>query len=162
MLEARIAGMIGPTLDDMGYTLVRVRVSGGRSQQIQIMAEHKNLATMTVEDCATISRAISALLDVEDPVAGPYNLEVSSPGLDRPLVCPADYVRFKGLLACLDVTRPVNGRKRFRGRIADADTATVTVETDGGPIELDFGDIAKASLVITDDLLRSVPDRGLS
>lgn len=161
-IEQRVAEIIEPALDDMGYTLVRVQLSGGKRAQLQIMAEHKNLGPMTVDDCADISRAVSALLDVEDPIPNAYNLEVSSPGIDRPLVRPADYDRFKGLLAKLDVARPIDGRKRFKGRIAGIDGETVTVETDDGPLELDFGDIAKASLIITDDLLKAAPERGLS
>lgn len=161
-LEERVAGIIEPALDDMGFALVRVQLSGGKRQSLQIMAEHKNFGPMTVDDCAQISRAVSALLDVEDPIPGTYNLEVSSPGIDRPLVRPADYDRFKGLLARVDVARPIDGRKRFKGRIAGIAGDTVTVETDNGLLELDFGDIAKASLIITDDLLRSAPERGLS
>ncbi|MEQ8667185.1 MAG: ribosome maturation factor RimP [Rhodospirillales bacterium] len=161
-IEQRVAEIIEPALDDMGYTLVRVQLSGGKRAQLQVMAEHKNFGPMTVDDCAKISRAVSALLDVEDPIPGAYHLEVSSPGIDRPLVRPADYDRFKGLLAKLDVARPIDGRKRFKGRIAGIDGDTVTVETDNGPLKLDFGDIAKASLIITDDLLKAAPERGLS
>lgn len=161
-LEDRVAEIIEPTLEDMGFALVRVQLSGGKRKQLQVMAEHKNFGPMTVDDCAQISRAISAVLDVEDPITDAYNLEVSSPGIDRPLVRPADFDRFKGLLARVDVATPIDGRKRFKGKIAGIDGETVTVETDQGPLQFDFGDIAKASLIITDELLRSAPERGLS
>lgn len=161
-LEQRVADIIEPALDDMGYALVRVQLSGTQRPQLQIMAEHKNFGPMTVDDCADISRAVSALLDVEDPIAGAYTLEVSSPGIDRPLVRIGDYDRFKGLVARVDVARPVEGRKRFTGRIADVAGETITLDTEQGAIAVDFGDIARAKLIITDDLLANAPERGLS
>ncbi len=161
-LEQRVADIIEPALEDMGYALVRVQLSGTKRPQLQIMAEHKNLGPMTVDDCADISRAVSALLDVEDPISGAYNLEVSSPGIDRPLVRLNDYDRFKGLVAKVDMAQPVDGRKKLTGRIAGIEGETVKVETDQGEIAVAFTDIAKAKLVITDDLLANAPGRGLS
>jgi len=161
-LEQRVADIIEPALDDMGFALVRVQLSGSRRPQLQIMAAHKNFGPMTVDDCADISRAVSALLDVEDPISGAYTLEVSSPGIDRPLVRLGDYDRFTGLVARVDVVRPIDGRKRFTGRIAAVEGETITLDTDHGAMAVDFGDIARAKLIITDDLLANAPDRGLS
>src|SRR5712675_2493030 len=101
----------------MGYRLVRVAVLGAGRATLQIMAERRDDASMTVDDCADISRSVSALLDVADPIAGAYTLEVSSPGIDRPLVRPEDYERFTGFEARIELARPVDGRKRFRGRL---------------------------------------------
>ncbi len=113
-----IGRIIEPSLDAMGYRLVRVMQTGGlRRPTLQVMAERRDEEPMTVEDCAEISRAVSALLDVADPIAGAYMLEVSSPGIDRPLVRPEDYDRFVGFEARIDLSSPLDGRKRFRGRV---------------------------------------------
>ena len=101
----------------MGYRLVRVMITSGRRATLQVMAEPFDDRPMTVEDCAEISRSVSALLDVADPIAGAYMLEVSSPGIDRPLVRPEDYDRFSGFEARIELARPLEGRKRFRGRL---------------------------------------------
>ena len=117
-----IARIIEPSLDAMGYRLVRLMQTGGlRRPTLQVMAERRDDAPMTVEDCAEISRAVSALLDVADPIAGAYMLEVSSPGIDRPLVRPEDYDRFAGFEARIDLASPLDGRKRFRGRVLGRD-----------------------------------------
>ena len=114
---AAIEAMIAPTLEAMGYVLVRVRFAGGGRPTLQVMAERVDGAGMTVEDCAEVSRTLSALLDVEAPLPGAYLLEVSSPGIDRPLIRPADYQRFAGRQAAIETQRPIDGRKRFRGRL---------------------------------------------
>src|SRR5437773_11488495 len=101
----------------MGYRLVRVALIGAQRPTLQVMAERRDEAAMTVEDCADISRSISALIDVEDPIAGAYLLEVSSPGIDRPLVRPEDYDRFAGFEARIELGEPVDGRKRYRVRL---------------------------------------------
>ena len=117
-----IARIIEPSLDAMGYRLVRLMQTGGlRRPTLQVMAERRDEAPMTVEDCAEISRAVSALLDVADPIAEAYMLEVSSPGIDRPLVRPEDYDRFAGFEARIDLASPLDGRKRFRGRVLGRD-----------------------------------------
>src|ERR1700687_93581 len=100
----------------MGYRVVRVALTGTGRPTLQVMAERRDDASMTVEDCAEISRSISALLDVADPIAGAYMLEVSSPGIDRPLVRPEDYDRFAGFEARIELNAPLDGRKRFPGR----------------------------------------------
>ena len=114
---AEVERLISPSIDDLGYELVRVQLSGDGAPTLQIMAERKDRGDMTVEDCAEISRLVSALLDVEDPVPGAYTLEVSSPGLDRPLMRIGDYDRFAGYEARVETRRLIDGRKRFRGRL---------------------------------------------
>jgi ribosome maturation factor RimP len=108
---------------------------------------------MTVEDCAEISRAVSALLDVADPIAEAYLLEVSSPGIDRPLVRPEDYDRFAGLEARIDLSSPLDGRKRFRGRVLGRDGDHVRLAVEGDEVRLPFAAIARAKLVLNDELL---------
>jgi ribosome maturation factor RimP len=151
---ARIEELIAPTLEGMGYALVRVQLSGGKgTPRLQVMAERSDGAPMTVEDCAAISRAISPVLDVEDPIASTYTLEVSSPGIDRPLVKPADFDRFAGFEAKLESARPVEGRRRFRGRLRGTAEGAVRIESDGTEYKVPLADVQKARLVITDDLL---------
>jgi ribosome maturation factor RimP len=108
---------------------------------------------MTVDDCADISRSVSALLDVADPIASAYTLEVSSPGIDRPLVRPEDYDRFAGFEARIEVSRPISGRKRFRGRLLGRSGDTVRLIAEAGEVEVPLSAIARAKLVLTDDLL---------
>jgi ribosome maturation factor RimP len=150
-----IAPIIEPSLEAMGYRLVRVAFLGPRRATLQIMAERIDDTPMTVDDCTEISRSVSALLDVADPIAGAYMLEVSSPGIDRPLTRPEDYDRFTGFEAKLELGRPLDGRKRFRGRILGRADDHVRLVDDSGEISLPISDIAKAKLVITDDLLKS-------
>ena len=137
----------------MGYRLVRVALTSTRRPTLQVMAERRDEAPMTVADCADISRAISALLDVADPIASAYTLEVSSPGIDRPLVRPEDYDRFAGFEARIDLSDPLDGRKRFRGRILGRDRDHVSLAVEGGEARLPLAGIARAKLVLTDDLL---------
>jgi len=156
-LESRIEALISPIIADMGYVLVRVRFTTGGRSKLQIMAERPDGA-MSVEDCAGLSRAVSAVLDVEDPIAGEYTLEVSSPGLDRPLVKPEDYIRFKGAEAKIELLRILNGRKRFKGRLVGLDVTTsgevVIIEEDGGVRSvLPYQLIDEAKLVLTDALI---------
>ena len=154
-----IAPIIEPSLEAMGYRLVRVALLGARRATLQIMAERTDDTPMTVDDCTQISRSVSALLDVADPIAEPYMLEVSSPGIDRPLTRPEDYDRFAGFEAKIELGRPFDGRKRFRGRLLGRDETHVRVVAEAGEVRLPLADIAKAKLVITDDLLaaRSTP-----
>jgi ribosome maturation factor RimP len=149
-----IARIIEPSLDAMGYRLVRVMLtSAPRRPTLQVMAERLDEASMTVDDCAEISRAISALLDVADPIAGAYMLEVSSPGIDRPLVRPEDYDRFAGFEARIDLAAPHDGRKRFRGRLLGRAGDDVRLVAETGEVSLPFAAIARAKLVLTDDLI---------
>ena len=149
----RIAAIIEPSLGAMGYSLVRVAHTGGRRPTLQIMAERRDGAGMTVADCEEISRNVSALLDVQDPIAGAYVLEVSSPGIDRPLVRPEDYERFSGFEAKVELGHGIEGRKRFRGRILGRSGDTVRLATEQGEVDLPLSDVARAKLVLTDDLL---------
>ncbi|MBV9862008.1 MAG: ribosome maturation factor RimP [Alphaproteobacteria bacterium] len=148
-----IARIIEPSLQEMGYRLVRVAVTGGRRATLQVMAERLDDAPMTVEDCAEISRAVSALLDVADPIAGAYTLEISSPGIDRPLVRPEDYDRFAGFEARIELNEPLDGRKRYRGRLLGRSADAVRLATETGEAALPLAAIARAKLVLTDDLL---------
>lgn len=150
---ARIEQLVAPSLEAMGYALVRVRFMGGAQPVLQVMAERRDDAAMSVDDCAEISRVLSALLDVEDPIAGAYTLEVSSPGIDRPLVRLADYARFAGFEAKIELARPVDGRRRFRGRLLGVDGEHVRLRQDGDDVRLPFADIASAKLMLTEDLL---------
>lgn len=152
--QDRIEGLVGPSLEAMGYELVRVQMQGRQRPTLQVMAERRDRRPMTVEDCADISRALSAILDVEDPIQGTYVLEVSSPGIDRPLVRPDDYDRFAGFEARIDTARPVEGRKRFRGQLLGRDPAgEVRIVTETGEVALAFADIQRAKLVLTDALI---------
>ncbi len=151
--------MIAPSIEAMGYDLVRLKMMGGKNRPtLQIMAERDDGAEMNVDDCADLSRAISALLDVEDPIPEAYELEVSSPGIDRPLVRLGDFERFAGHVAKVEMARPVEGRKRYRGRLLGnvGETVRLALEDDAGSIaELPYRDVAEAKLVLTDELIRA-------
>jgi ribosome maturation factor RimP len=161
---ARVERLIAPSAQAMGYALIQVRFIGGRSHPtLQIMAERSDGADMTVEDCAELSRAVSALLDVEDPVPGAYQLEVSSPGIDRPLVRIEDYQRFAGHEARLETERLIDGRKRFKGKLIGVAEGRVrlTLSDTGAETAIPFADVAKAKLVLTDELIaQSLKRRG--
>ncbi|HEX3972441.1 MAG TPA: ribosome maturation factor RimP [Stellaceae bacterium] len=146
--------MIGPSLSAMGYSIVRVAFSGGRTRPtLQIMAERNDNAGMTVEDCEAISHTVSALLDVADPIETAYQLEISSPGIDRPLTRRADYERFAGFEAKIEMQRPVDGRRRFQGKLLglEGDDAKLLVGADAILLPLDA--VARAKLVLTDELI---------
>jgi ribosome maturation factor RimP len=149
----QIAEIIEPSLDAMGYRLVRVAVLGAGRTTLQVMAERRDDAPMSVDDCAEISRSVSALLDVADPIASAYTLEVSSPGLDRPLVRPEDYDRFVGFEARIELSQLVSGRKRFRGRLLGRAGDIVRLMAETGEAQVPLSAIARAKLVLTDDLL---------
>jgi len=153
----RIAQTVEPSLEAMGYRLVRVVVTSGRRPTLQVMAERRDDQPMTVEDCAQISHSVSALLDVADPIAGAYMLEISSPGIDRPLVRAEDYDRFSGFEARIELARPIEGRKRFRGRLLGTSAGSVRLATETGEVTLPFADVARAKLVLTDDLIGAAP-----
>ncbi|MCW0233690.1 MAG: ribosome maturation factor RimP [Ferrovibrio sp.] len=156
----RIADLIAPTLDAMGFQLVRVKLMGTERPVLQIMFERDTGGAphdggITVDDCAEASRAVSAVLDVEDPISGAYRLEVSSPGLDRPLTKAADFERFKGFAAKVELGRPLEGRKRFQGRIGGlaGDAVVLRDEEKGAEARLPVAEIASAKLIVTDDLI---------
>jgi len=149
----KIEAMIAPSLEAMGYRVVRVAVTGGGRATLQIMAERTDDQAMRVEDCTEISRTVSALLDVADPIAGAYLLEVSSPGIDRPLVRREDFARFAGFEAKVELNAPVDGRKRFRGRLLGVEGDDVRLLVDALPVALPIAAVARAKLVLTDELL---------
>jgi ribosome maturation factor RimP len=157
--EARVAGIISPILRALNMRLVRVRLSGQNGLTLQIMAERDD-GTMTVEDCEEVSRSISPALDVDDPIDKAYHLEVSSPGIDRPLVRRADFAAWKGHLVKVDTSILVSGRKRFRGRIEEADDAGFVVARDQPAYgeeptaHIPYEAVSEARLVLTDDLIR--------
>ncbi|CAO3449375.1 ribosome maturation factor RimP [Azospirillum sp. INR13] len=151
----RIEQIITPSVEAMGYEVVRVQISGGQRSILQIMAERADGAPMTVEDCADISRSVSALLDVEDPIREAYTLEVSSPGIDRPLTRLKDFERFAGFEARLESRMAIDGRKRFKGMLKGVEDGLVCVDTEQGPARLEFDNILRAKLVLTDELIRA-------
>ncbi|MDO9458588.1 MAG: ribosome maturation factor RimP [Alphaproteobacteria bacterium] len=155
-LISRIEAILAPSAEAMGFELVRIRYGGGVRPVLQIMAEREN-GEMSVADCAKLSRTVSALLDVEDPISEEYVLEVSSPGIDRPLTRPKDFIRYAGHLAKLEVTPPVQGQRRFRGTLvgltgAAEDILRLAPET-GEAVEIPLAQITRAQLVLTDALI---------
>jgi ribosome maturation factor RimP len=158
-LEARVAHIVEPVVEGLGYRLVRVRLSAMNGATLQIMAERPD-GSMTVEDCEILSHDLSPALDVEDPIDRAYHLEVSSPGIDRPLVRRSDFERWTGHEAKIELARMLDGRKRFRGHIAGVDGDAVEVDlraADGGEparVRLPIADLAEARLVLNDDLIR--------
>ena len=158
--EARIETMIASAIEPMGYDLVRVRLSGGHQPTLQVMAERRDGRAMSVDDCAEISRSLSAHLDVEDPIPGAYTLEVSSPGIDRPLVRAQDYERFSGHEAKVELREPVDGRRRFRGRILGLTGDQVRIALPEGEASVPFASISAAKLVLTDELIAAANKKG--
>ena len=157
-LEAEIAAVVEPALEDLGFRLVRVQISGREGKTVQIMAERPD-GTITIDDCETISKQVSPLLDVHDVVSGSYRLEISSPGIDRPLVRPSDFEAWAGNEAKIELKEMVDGRKRYRGMLEGYEDGEVRLEVEldqvgrtvlGFPVAL----ISDAKLVLTDELIR--------
>jgi len=157
-LPARVASIAEPVIEQLGYRLVRIKVSSADGSTIQIMAERSD-GSMTVDDCETISRALSPVFDVNEPMEGAYRLEISSPGLDRPLVRKSDFERYAGHLAKIEMDVPVGGRKRFRGIIAGVDGDKTRLRLDdvkegeAPEVLLPIPDMGEAKLVLTDELV---------
>lgn len=158
-VAARVGAIVEPVLHDLGFRLVRVRVTALNGCTVQIMAERPD-GTFTVDDCEAVSRAVSPALDVDDPVDRAYHLEISSPGIDRPLVRASDFARWAGHEAKLEASLPIGGRKRWRGVILGVEGGAVKLERPDAKAEEDrsvtiaLGDLADARLVLTDDLIR--------
>lgn len=150
---AEVEKLIAPSLTAMGYDIVRVLLLGSRRPRLQIMAERSDGTGMVVDDCAKVSRAVGAILDVENPIAGPYELEVSSPGIDRPLTRLADFDRFAGFEAKIEMGAPIEGRRRWAGHLLGLDGERVRLETESGEVTLPFAGIVKAKLLLTDELI---------
>ncbi len=152
-VENQIAGLVAPTLEATGYERVRVKLLGGRHRpRLQVMAERSG-GGMSVDDCSKVSRLVSAVLDVEDPIKGAYDLEVSSPGIDRPLVRRADYERYAGHEVKIELRQAVDGRKRYRGRLLGVRDGAVVIAVGDGEAEIALDNVAAAKLVLTDELI---------
>jgi ribosome maturation factor RimP len=157
-VAAEIAALAEPVLHDLGFRLVRVAVSGRNGTTVQIMAEGAD-GSITVEECAQISRNLSPVLDAHDPITGHYTLEISSPGIDRPLARASDFEAWAGYEAKIELKEPIDGRKRFRGMLEGLEGEEVRIEVDLGElgrrvIGLPLSRIGEARLVLTDDLIR--------
>ncbi len=162
-LASDLAALVEPVLVSLGFRLVRIEVSGRDGKTVQIMAERPD-GSITIDDCEAISRAVSPLLDVQDIVSDAYRLEISSPGIDRPLVRPSDFVDWAGSEAKIELAAPIDGRKRFRGRIEGFENGEALIEVDLGEeglkvIGLAVELIASARLVLTDELIREALSR---
>lgn len=156
--NSRIADLIEPTVEALGYRLVRVSFGGGSRTILQIMAERPD-GSFAIEDCEALSRDLSALLDVEDPIAEEYVLEVSSPGIDRPLVRPEDFERNAGFEAKLTATQQIDGRRRFSGVLKGiSDEEVITMQCDDGTYKIPFHMMEKSKLVLTDALIKAHQD----
>src|SRR5213080_3521969 len=162
---ARVSAVAGPVLQGMGYRLVRIKISGESGCTVQIMAERPD-GSMQIEDCEAISRALSPVLDVADPIDRPYRLEISSPGIDRPLVRRSDFERHAGHEAKIEMAFAQDGRKRFRGILMgiEGDGAKLrrkdAAEGEPADVLLPISDMAEARLVLTDELIRDSLRRG--
>jgi ribosome maturation factor RimP len=158
-LSARVAHIAEPVIEQLGYRLVRVKVSGADGCTVQVMAERPD-GSMTVEDCEAVSRALSPVLDVADLIDRAYRLEISSPGIDRPLVRKSDFDRFTGHLARIEMEVPVAGRKRFRGLLSGTEGEAARVHRDDAgegeeaDVLLPINEMSEAKLVLTDDLVK--------
>ena len=157
--SARVAKIIEPTIEDMGFELVRARITGEARPRLQVMAEPIDGRNMDVEDCASLSRAISAVLDVEDPITSAYTLEVSSPGVDRPLTRLKDFDRWKGFDIKVEMEQSEYERKRFTGKLLGlVDGNKIEINVDGDIYELPFDDLHRAKLLLSDELLKAATD----
>jgi ribosome maturation factor RimP len=154
-IDRRLAEIIGPVIEGMGFELVRVRLMGGRSKTVQIMADRPD-RQIEVDDCADISTMVSAVLDVEDPIEDQYTLEVSSPGIDRPLTRLKDFATWEGYEARIETTEMIDGRRRFKGTLAGVEGDEVLIEVEEGTIGLNFDWLSDAKLILTDELIRDV------
>lgn len=154
-----VEDIVAPIIDSLGFDIVRISTIGNQNPTLQIMIERKDRKDVIVEDCATVSRAISDILDEKDPIEGEYSLEVSSPGLDRPLVTLEHFERFAGFEAKIDTAAEVNGRKRFKGKILSVDDKqNIHFEMDEEEYVIPFEAVNKAKLVLTDELLNEYMD----
>ena len=163
-MASRIAAIAAPVLIDLGFRLVRVKVSGLNGCTVQIMAERPD-GSMSIEECETVSRAISPVLDVADPIDRAYRLEISSPGLDRPLVRRSDFERHIGQVVKIELAVAFQGRRRYRGNLIGIDNVAVHIRMDdeadrAAEVQLPFDDVTDARLVLTDELIAVALRRG--
>jgi ribosome maturation factor RimP len=145
-IDRRLAGIVAPTIEGLGFELVRIRLMGGKRATLQIMAERPE-GGIEVADCAKISRALSAVLDVEDPISGEYTLEVSSPGIDRPLTRLKDFVRYEGYEVKLETSEMIGGRRRFKGVLTGFTSGAASIAVDGQDFRIPFAAVARANKV---------------
>ncbi|MBK5947201.1 ribosome maturation factor RimP [Rhodobacter veldkampii DSM 11550] len=151
-IDRRLADIVTPAIEGLGYELIRLRLMGGLTKTLQIMADRPE-GGINVEDCAKISTAISAALDVEDPLEDAYNLEVSSPGIDRPLTRLKDFDLWEGYEARLETTETIDGRRRFKGMLAGTEGDEVLINIEEGTVGLKFDWLSDAKLILTEDLI---------
>jgi ribosome maturation factor RimP len=154
-MDRRLAEIITPVIEDLGFELVRVRLMSGKTTTLQVMADRPG-GGIEVDDCAEISNAIGAVLDVEDPILDEYTLEVSSPGIDRPLTRLKDFDTYEGYEAKIETSELIDGRRRFKGVLAGIDGNEVLINVDEGTIGLQFDWLSDAKLVLSDDLIREM------
>ena len=154
-IDRRMAEIITPVIEDLGYELVRVRLMSGKTTMLQIMADKPN-GGIEVDDCAVISNAVSAVLDVEDPILDAYALEVSSPGIDRPLTRLKDFAMFEGYEAKIETGELIGGRRRFKGELAGVEGEEVLINIEEGTIGLQFDWLTDSKLVLTDELIKEM------
>jgi len=158
-VAARVSAVAAPVLQQLGYRLVRIRISGEAGCTVQIMAERPD-GSMLIDDCEAISRALSPVLDIADPIDRAYRLEISSPGIDRPLVRKSDFERYAGHLVRIEMDVPVNGRKRFRGKLDGTEGEAARLHRDDAAegeeadVLLPMNEMSEAKLVLTDDLVK--------
>jgi ribosome maturation factor RimP len=153
-VEERVIALIEPTASGLGYRVVRVRLSGNRRKRLQIMAERNSDGLMGIDDCTKLSRALAPVFDLEDPIpGGEYDLEVSSPGIDRPLMRIEDFERFVGFDAKVETAVPINNQRRWKGVIKAVDGDEITLAGDHGEAKLKFSALSDARLVLTDKLI---------
>lgn len=153
-IDKRLAGLVAPVIEDLGFELVRLRLMSGKKVTLQIMAERPE-GGIEVEDCAKISTEVSATLDVEDPISGDYTLEVSSPGIDRPLTREKDFETWYGYEAKLETSEMIDGRRRFKGKLHGVEDGEVLIEIPEGIIGLKFDWLSDAKLMMSDELVEA-------
>ncbi len=154
-IDRRLSEIITPVIEDLGFELVRVRLMSGKSTTLQVMADRPD-GGIEVDECAAISNAISAALDVEDPILDAYTLEVSSPGIDRPLTRLKDFEAFEGYEAKIETSELIDGRRRFKGVLAGVEGEEVLINLEEGTVGLQFDWLSDAKLVLTDELIREM------
>ena len=152
-LETKIEDIISPSINGLGFRLVRVRIQDGGSKRLQILAEKNDYAGISIDDCADISRVVGALMDVENPISGAYELEVSSPGVERPLVKIEDYERFSGRKAKFSLFAPVEGKRKYTARVNKVSGENISLELldEKQALEIEFNNIASAHLIFDEE-----------
>ena len=158
-LERKITEIIDPVVKDLGFDIVQVRLIGSaKMQTLQILAEDPATGRIDLNGCTAVSRAVSAILDVEDPIPAAYQLEISSPGVDRPLMKQSDFDKYKGHVVSIETDIPNdNGQKKFKGKLLGISNDVISVEVENGEAKIEFGDVAKAKLVLTEELVMGKP-----